>query len=144
MTIDRSGRYWRGSGPDDTDAYLRAFTADSYPVDRVVHAKCGCGSDAFTLKADPDEGCAQRTCTGCKAAHLICDSDESWDDAEPKAIRCPCKGKAFQIAVGFSHREHGTIKWITVGHRCTKCGTLGASVDWKIDYSPTDHLYDRV
>lgn len=144
MSIDTSGKYWTGTGPEDIDEYLRALTADGYRVDRTVHAKCTCGNDVFALHADADEGCARRECIGCKTRHLICDSDKTWDDAEPKAIRCPCKNRTFHIAVGFSHREDGTIKWIAIGHRCSKCGTLASSVDWKIDYAPTDHLYARV
>jgi hypothetical protein len=144
MSIDTSGKYWTGTGPEDIDEYLRALAADGYPVDRTVHAKCMCGHDVFALLADATEGCARRECTRCNETRLICDSDEAWEDAEPEAIRCPCGGRAFQIAVGFSHRDDGTIKWITVGHRCAKCGTLASSADWKIDYSPTDHLYGQV
>ena len=31
MTIDKSGRWWRGTEPSDLDAYLVAYTADGYP-----------------------------------------------------------------------------------------------------------------
>jgi hypothetical protein len=144
MSIDRSGTYWRGSAAEDIDEYLRAYTADGHPVDRIVHARCTCGGDEFTLRVDADAGGAQRQCARCKAKHLICDSDEAWEEAEPTSTRCPCKGVAFQIAVGFSHREDGPVRWITVGHRCVRCGTLGSSVDWEIDYAPTEHLYARV
>lgn len=57
---------------------------------------------------------------------------------------CPCGVKLFELAVAFSHRDDGTVKWITVGRRCVDCGILGAAVDWKIDYFPTAHLYDQV
>jgi hypothetical protein len=43
--------------------------------------------------------------------------------------------------VAFSHRDDTSIKWITVGARCGACGILGAAADWKIDYSPSEHLY---
>ena len=56
MSIDTSGKYWTGTGPEDIDEYLRALTADGYRVDRTVHAKCTCGTDVFALLADADEG----------------------------------------------------------------------------------------
>lgn len=144
MTIDKSGKYWIGSEAADLDEYLRGMTAEGYPADRFVHAKCSCGNDRFRLQVDPDEGCARRTCSRCRRNHFICDSEENWSDAEPAGIECPCGATTFQIAVAFSHREDATVKWITVGIRCAKCGIVGAPVDWKIDYSPTDHLYAQV
>jgi hypothetical protein len=144
MTIDRSGTFWTGSERADIAEYLRALTADSYPADRVIHATCACGNARFRLSVDADEGCAQRTCTSCKQKHLICDSAESWADASAKPVKCPCGGKEFDVAVAFSHRDDGSLRWITVGERCTACGVLGAAVDWKIDYEPTHHLYEAV
>jgi hypothetical protein len=38
-------------------------------------------------------------------------------------------------------RDNGDVRWITVGERCLACGILGAAIDWKVDYSPTDHLF---
>jgi hypothetical protein len=122
---------------------LRALTADGYPADRIVHARCECGHDRFELMVHADEGCARRACTSCRRTHFICDSEEYWSN-DPEETVCPCGGKAFEIAVGFSHLDDATVKWITVGERCTKCGVLGAAVDWKIDYSPTSQLYDQV
>jgi hypothetical protein len=67
-----------------------------------------------------------------------------WEDADPEAVACPCGTKVYEVTVAFSHREDSSVKWITVGHRCTKCGVLGSAVDWKVDYSPTEHLYQQV
>ncbi|MBL0219237.1 MAG: hypothetical protein IPQ07_35880 [Myxococcales bacterium] len=144
MSIDRSGEYWTGTGAGDLDEYLRELTADGYPADRIVHARCGCGHDRFELLVDANEGCAQRACSSCGRKHFICDSEEYWSDADPEETACPCGGTAFEIAVGFSHRADASVKWITVGQRCTKCGVLGAAVDWKVDYGPTEQLYDQV
>ncbi|MFB0633174.1 hypothetical protein [Streptomyces sp. AB3(2024)] len=33
---------------------------------------------------------------------------------------------------------------MTVGLRCQKGGAAGVYADWKIDYSPTDHLLPMV
>ena len=142
MAIDTSGEYWVGSESADIDEYLRSFTSDGYPADKFVHARCTCGAGQFALLAGADV--AQRTCIACAAAHFICDSGEFWDEAEPEAVGCPCDGTTYEVAVGFSHRDDGSIKWITVGVRCVRCGILGAAADWKIDYEPSAHLYDQV
>jgi hypothetical protein len=144
MSIDDSGEHWIGTEAADIDEYLRAYTADSYPVDRIVHSTCTCGHTAFRMLVDADEGCVQRTCSSCGGSQLICDSAEYWDEAEPEEAVCPCGAEFFEVAVGFSHREDGSVKWITVGQRCVKCGVLGSPVDWKIDYAPTHHLYALV
>jgi hypothetical protein len=144
MSIDKSGEFWVGTGPEDIADYLKELTAQNYLADRFVRARCVCGNDQFRLTADANEGCAQRACSRCRRKHLICDSDEYWSDAVPEPVACPCGAKVFELAVAFSHRDDSSIKWITVAQRCTKCGVLGAAVDWKVDYSPTEHLYDQV
>lgn len=144
MAIDKSGTRWVGSEAADIEEYLRAVTAENYPADRFVHATCTCGGAQFHLDADSNEGCTQRTCTRCKQSHLVCDSGEYRDDAEPEGLVCPCGANAFEVAVGFSHSDDGSVKWITVGMRCVTCGVLGSSADWKIDYGPTDQLYAQV
>src|SRR5262245_31630400 len=126
MAIDKSGKYWVGSDARDLDEYLRELTADAYPVDRIVHAKCECGNARFRLEVDSDEGCARRSCARCRRRHLICDSEEHWSDAEPEPIVCPCGAKEFEIAAGFHHHD-ASVKWITVGARCATCGMLGAT-----------------
>jgi hypothetical protein len=144
IMIDRSSKYWTGTEAADLDEYLRALTAESYPADRIVHARCACGHSLFGIEVDTDEGCARRTCTKCRRAHFVCDSGEYWDDAEPETIVCECGARQFEVAVAFSHRGDASVKWLTVGRRCTKCGTLGSAVDWKLDYEPTAHLYNEV
>jgi hypothetical protein len=105
---------------------------------------CGCGNGHFRLHVDADEGAARRTCAQCRWPHFICDSKEAWDAGAPEEVVCPCGVKFFELVVAFSHREDGTVKWITVGLRCVDCGILGSPVDWKFDYAPTSHLYDQV
>lgn len=34
------------------------------------------------------------------------------------------------------------VKWVNIGARCVRDGTLGVYADWKIDYGPTDLLFD--
>jgi hypothetical protein len=142
--IDRSGEWWKGTGFDDLAEFIQESTAQSYPADPVLQSTCECGATAFSLKLDDDEGCACRTCTSCGRTAFIADSAEYWDEADPGDAKCPCGEETFEIGVGFSLREAGDVRWITVGGRCVACGILGAYVDWKIDYSPTDHLLRAV
>ena len=41
-----------------------------------------------------------------------------------------------EIGVGFTERDGGEVRWITVGRRCARCGVLGSPVEWAIDYVP--------
>lgn len=142
--IDRSGKWWKGTGFDDLVAFIRESTAQGYPVGPVSQSTCECGAAVFSLKLDDEEGCARRTCVACGRSAFIADSAEYWDEADPGDAQCPCGEEAFEIGVGFSLREDGNVRWITVGARCVACGILGAYVDWKIDYGPTDHLLTAV
>ena len=140
--IDRSGEWWTGTGPEDIDDYLRELTEEGYPADRFEHARCtGCGGTGFELEVDDEQGCARRTCAACRTQHFICDSEEFSSEAELSPVTCPCGRSEFEIAVGFSHRDDRSVRWITVGMRCVSCGVLGSPVDWEIDYEPTGHLY---
>jgi hypothetical protein len=38
----------------------------------------------------------------------------------------------------------GSIRWVYLALRCVHDGVLGVYADWKIDYSPSDHLYNQV
>jgi hypothetical protein len=144
MAIDKSGKWWKGQNADDLVEYVRLLTQQGYPATKFAIAKCACGTDLFRLYADQDEGCAKRQCTSCGKDAFICDSEDASEEASLKKVRCKCKKDVFDLAVGFSLRDTGEIKWITVAARCVSCGMLGSYVDWKIDYAPTDHLYSMV
>jgi hypothetical protein len=144
MAIDTSGKWWKGEDADDLVEYVRVLTEQSSPATKFVIAKCACGADRFRLYADRDEGCAKRQCASCGKETFICDSEEAAAEARFKQATCGCKKDVFDVAVGFSLRDDGEIKWITVGSRCGSCGMLGAYVDWKINYAPTAHLYSMV
>jgi hypothetical protein len=142
--IDKSGKWWTGETFEDLAEYLALLVEDEYPVHTVLEPQCLCGGRVFKIHRDATEGVARRTCIACGTNAFICDSGEHWSEARPRLVKCPCGESAYQVAVGFSKRDSGEIKWILVGERCVACGILGASVDWKIDYSPTDHLYAAI
>lgn len=146
MTIDRSGPWWKGSTASDLDEYLGVYTEDAYPVGAIVHASChGCGGDEFTVRVDPDEGCAERVCIKCAEQAFMLDSAEYVEDATLEPAGCSCGGKSFNVAVGFALREDPSdVRWVYLGLRCVRDGVLGCFADWKIDYSPSAHLMESV
>jgi hypothetical protein len=143
MGIDRRAEWWKGEEFRDIADYLREYTANGLPVRIVLQSTCGCRHTVFQLEADPEEGCARRTCSGCGSAAFIADSGEPWDEAEPFLIRCPCGNDRFEIGVGFSFTDDDEVRWVTVGMRCVRCGILGSPVDWEINYAPTEHLLEQ-
>ena len=140
--MEKSDPWWKGETFEDLAEYLRAFTETNYPAERVDQSGCrACGALSFTLHVDDEQGCAQRRCIGCGLEAFIADSEEWWEDADVADAACLCQSETFEVGVAFSLREDGEIHWVTVGGRCTTCGVLGVYTDWKIDYSPTDHLF---
>lgn len=142
--IDRSGPLWRGGSFEDLADYVREYTSASYPAGRVVQSRCSsCAATTFAMRVDDEEGCAVRRC-GCGTSAFIADSAEYADDADLGEAACPCGATTFEVGVGFSVHDDGDIRWVTVGARCVSCGGLGVYAEWKIDYSPTEHLFEAV
>jgi hypothetical protein len=146
MAIDRSGKWWKGSGPADLDEYLAVSTEDTYPVVTTVHASCqDCGSGAFRVRFDAKESCAERTCAACGRRAFMLGSREHVEGAALEPAACPCGGDSFNVAAGFAVREDPSdVKWVYLGLRCIRDGVLGCCADWKIDYSPSAHLLDTI
>ncbi|MER5773762.1 hypothetical protein ABT144_05610 [Streptomyces sp. NPDC002039] len=123
----------------DLAAFLRNAD-DGRPV-KIVPSVCdGCGGRVFFVLVDDVEGGAERVCAGCGVRAFIADSEEFWEGADPGEAGCPCGSEEFEIAVAFSLAGDESVRWVTVGLRCQKDGAVGVHADWKIDYSPTDHL----
>src|SRR5689334_4464189 len=121
MTVDTSGKWWVGSHPEDVAEFLKSYAPEGYEVTEFRLATCKCGSQAFVLFADDNEGVAKRVCTACAAEHFLCDSGEYWADAEPEECKCAeCKNNTCNIGVGFSvYEDREAVRWLYVGVRCT-------------------------
>jgi hypothetical protein len=145
MSVDKSGKWWIGTSPNDVKEFLDAYSAESYSIAEFRPAKCRCGSDVFGLFADDDEGCAKRACALCGKEEFICDSGEYWADASPEEWNCiECGSADANVGVGFSLYEDGEIRWLYIGQRCATCGVLGCFAGWKVGYSPSRQLFDQV
>ena len=132
MTIDTSGEWWHGTEPKDVAAYLRAFSADSYPVSQVNLLSCSCGAQARHLWADETEGVAKVACPECKAEEYLRDSADFWGEAQPEAWSClECGSEVCDVGVGLSfYRMSQDVRWVYVGVRCAACGLLGCFAAW--------------
>ena len=84
-----------------------------------------------------------RVCRRCGTEAFIADSEDTWANSAPRWCKCPCGSDDFDVAVEFSLREGGDVRWVTVGNRCAECGILGSLADWHVDYGPSDHLVER-
>ena len=144
MGIDTSGKWWVGTSPFDIKEYLEAYSAQNYRTQEFRQSKCACGGETFELLADDDEGCAKRICVSCGAEQFICDSEEYWSEATPEKWKCGCGSTTANIGVGFSLYDDGEVRWLYVGERCSACGILGCFAGWKVAYSPSKHLLERV
>ena len=125
---------------------MDAFSAESYRARTVVHATCAsCGGTRFSIALDEEEGCAVRTCASCSESRALLDSIEFMADATLEGAECPCGGSTFNTAVGFAfYDDSEDVRWVYLVLRCTTDGVLGCYADWKIDYSPTEHLLRAV
>ncbi|XVV15885.1 hypothetical protein ACQP2X_16500 [Actinoplanes sp. CA-131856] len=143
MTLDKSGKLWRGEDFADLAEYVRQFEAGGYPVATVVESRCGqCDGRAFRVGIDEDEA-TLRMCLACGNVAFIGDSADYWDEDTAGACACPCGGEEFAVAVGYALFDDGEVRWISVGLRCLKDNALGVYADTKIDYSPSRQLLDQ-
>ncbi|HEX7013149.1 MAG TPA: hypothetical protein VF161_10390 [Steroidobacteraceae bacterium] len=145
-SIELPPRAWVGDRPQDIADYLAAYGGESYPVHAFRLAKCSCGSLEFELEADDNEGTARRTCAVCGKRHLICESEEYWDGSRPEKWQCvDCRSSDANVGVGFSlDSQSGEVTWLHVGYRCANCGVLGCFVGWKVSYTPSRQLLEKV
>lgn len=143
MAIDKAGKWWTGTSSADLREYLTEFKAGGYEVIDVLEvpdcSACG-NSVGYRVRIDDEEGYADRVCASCGHSHLMLDSADFVEDAAPEDAACPCGAEVFDVAVGFSTRDDGSIRWVSIGLRCRDDGVLGCYADWKIDYAPTEHL----
>jgi hypothetical protein len=139
MTIDRSGDWWRGSAAADLDEYLASIRGATA---RRVPARCPCGGAEFRVAVDDHDDCAARTCAVCGATHVMLESDERWEEAQPEECQCPCGADRFDVAVAVAPGAGGPAR-VTVALRCVACGVLGVYAEWD-SAAPVERLVAAV
>ena len=71
------------------------------------------------------------------------DSADYLEDADLQEAACPCGHEEFDVAVGYAvYDDTDDVRWVSIGLRCRSDSQMGVYADWKIDYSPSGHLYD--
>ncbi len=138
MTHTQRGEYWYGDDHADLRAELvRYSAANGYPASDFVDLKCACGGEFFHLLTDEDEGVGIRICADCEAEHVMGDSANSLDEAEPQHNECLCGEEVFQLTVGVNRYRvteetlTDDVRWLYIGCRCIQCGLVGCYADWK-------------
>ncbi|BEP36183.1 hypothetical protein GmRootV59_31560 [Variovorax sp. V59] len=135
MALTKKGRYWYGSGPDDTRAELLRYSkANACPATRFAESVCACGHRAFRLETDEDAGAARRTCLACGTVQLMGDSAEFADEAEFGGHECVCAAESFELLSGVAlYSDSSDVRWYYLGCRCTACNLVGVFADWKCE-----------
>lgn len=139
--IDTTKKYWTGDSAEDINEYLRQYSEDDNIDVKPVVCRL-CGNDSFELRVDRNENAIQVKCSECGTKKILLDCADVWKDAKPRLKKCPvCKNcRLYNVRVGFTRRDNGSVKWVYIGNRCTNCGTLGSYLDWKISYESTDEM----
>lgn len=135
MTLEKKGRYWYGTGPEDVQAELVAYSKrNRYEAVRFAQALCACGSPSFRLETDEDEGAGRRTCARCGTVHLMGDSDVLAGEANFERHECICDAQEFELLSGVAlYADSNDVRWYYVGCRCTQCNLVGVFADWKCE-----------
>jgi hypothetical protein len=147
VTIDTSGKWWKGTEYADIETYLRELKPGGYPVDRVIQATCACGGTAFAIKVDQDEELAQTSCAACGKTAFVSDSGEHWSEASPRPMKCPSRHAEFELGMGLCVRDGDDgqwVRWMSLGTRCVRCGTLASPLDWKSDLDLADPAATKI
>lgn len=140
MTLQKKGKYWYGTTPEDIEAQLVAYsTRNKYVAVKFSRSACACGNRSFTLETDEDAGAARRTCVRCGAVHLMGDSYEYASEAEFERHSCICDAEAFELLSGVAlYADSNDVRWYYIGCRCTSCELVGVFADWKCEAGDAD------
>lgn len=140
MALTKKGKYWYGSELADTKIEIQQYSdLNGYKAVKFNESVCTCGGRIFKLETDEDEGVARRTCTACGAVHLMGDSADYAEDANPEEHECICLAQEFELVSGVAlYADSNDVRWYYIGCRCTKCHLVGVFADWKCEAGDAD------
>ena len=134
MSIDKSGKWWKGTGESDALDYLNALEPGGYPVDEVLPQTCQCGSAAFHLYRNEDDELSYLVCCICGSKTFITDSKKHNDGHDYDLTKCPCGSSELRVFLGVhSINDKSVANWMSIGVICASCGILGMPIDWEFD-----------
>src|SRR4051812_19081997 len=100
MVLKQRGKHRYGDQPADIRPELARYSAlNGAAAVAFGDALCACGSAIFRLAIDESAGAAVRTCSVCRVAHPIGDSDRYLGGARLEECACPCGGETFAVTV---------------------------------------------
>jgi len=144
MPIDKSGKWWKGTGEADAIEYLNALKPGGYPVDEVLPQTCECGSTTFLVYRSGDDELSYLVCCGCRSKTFVADSEEHDDDHEYELTKCPCDSTQLRIFLAVhSINDKSVANWMSIGVICAACGILGMPLDWEFDTEKSDESYSK-
>jgi hypothetical protein len=144
--LTKKGQYWYGDSQGDIHReILRYSELNGHFADHFSDAICSCGSSAFRLSLDENEGAAVRECAQCALQHPIGDSGEYLKNASLEECGCPCGNDNLEISVGVSlYANSDDVRWLYLGCRCPQCKLTAVYGDWKSEFSGYLLLLQRV
>jgi hypothetical protein len=148
MSLGSAGDFGSTNTPEEIKAsiYKALDSIGGYENDEYRFAECKCGSIEFKVSVTPETWEAvKRICIKCGKQHFICDSEEFWDENLAEPLECQCSSEVWNLGAGFSlYQDSRDIRWTNVVGRCCKCGKYTIAGEWKVGYSPSEHLLDQL
>lgn len=146
MTLQKKGKYWYGSTPQDIEAEVIAYSkANGYMAVKFSPSACACGSSLFKLESDEDEGVARRTCVRCGVIHFMGDSAEYASEAQVERHECICDAEALELLSGVAlYADSSDVRWYYIGCRCANCHLVGVFADWKCEAGDADAFLSKI
>lgn len=145
MTLTRKGKHWYGSGDDDILRSSRASVNATVTPRPTTGLRSVCGSTLFHLFDDEEAGVARRDCVACGTAHLMGDSADYADEADPEAHECLCGSEALGIHCGVAlYPDSRDVRWLYIGCRCPQCQLVGVYAEWKCEAGDVEAFLARV
>jgi hypothetical protein len=144
VSIDGTGDWWTGTEYADIERYLVQIEPGGHPVNRVIQARCSCGSTTFAVHVDQVNARTKTICTSCERQAFVSNSEAYWSESKAVRVNCPCRKAEYEVGLGLCIPDRTRVRWMSLGLRCTACQTLGSPLDWKSDLALTDPAATRI
>lgn len=146
MTLQKKGKYWYGTTPEDIEADLIDYSKGNRQLAvKFAQSTCTCGASVFKLESDEDEGAARRICVRCGVEHFMGDSAEYAAEAELSRHPCICDEEDFELVSGVAlYADSNDVRWYYIGCRCVHCNLVGVFADWKCEAGDADAFLAKV
>jgi hypothetical protein len=144
MTIDKSGKWWKGTSQSDALEYLNELQPGGYPVDEVLPQHCQCGSTTFRVYRSTDDELSYLVCSDCGVKNFVTDSEEHDAGHKYELTKCPCRCTRSRVFLGVhSIGDKSVANWISIVVICDECGVLRSPLDWEFDTEKSEQSFAK-